>query len=94
MLEILCKAFVLLVLTTACLPRIRIDREYDLVEFFSGAGRIARLAQCVGYQSMAFDILYDTEAKPGKGRAKAKGSKGRSCMDLNSSAGFLLLLLH
>ena len=84
----------MIVLMTSYLPRVQSDREYDLIEFFSGAGRIARLAECVGYRSLAFDIIYDKQSKPKGRRTKAKGSKGRSCMDLNTSAGFLFLLSH
>ena len=57
--------------------------EYQVVEFFSGVGRIAALATHVGFQSAAVDIEYGTEY--------AKKHNTRSPMDLNSNAGLMSL---
>ena len=57
--------------------------EYEVIEFFSGVGRIASLATHVGFKSAAVDIEYGAEY--------AKMHKTRSPMDLNSSAGLMWL---
>ena len=61
-----------------------VQTEYEVLEFFAGVGRIARLSQKVGMTSVAYDIDY--------GNARAKRSGKRSSMDLNSSAGLVLAI--
>ena len=56
------------------------DQCIQVIEFFSGVGRIAALAKWVGYEAAAYDRDY----------AKAKCGR-RSPMDLNSNAGLVLL---
>lgn len=58
------------------------DSEYQVVEFFSGVGRIASLAKHSGYKSAAVDIEYGYEY--------AKQHNKRSPMDINSNAGLML----
>ena len=85
----------LLVLMTSWLRLRAPDNRYDLLEFFAGSARIARLAKARGYSSVAVDLLYDTTAPPPKTKRKAcKGFKNsKSAMDINTSAGFVLLVL-
>ena len=52
-------------------------RFADIIELFAGQARICRLAESAGYFTLAHDILYDKS-----------GGFGKSCMDLNESAGF------
>ena len=61
-----------------------VQSEYDVLEFFAGVGRIARLSEKVGMKSVAYDIDY--------GNSRAKQSGKRSAMDLNSSAGLVLAI--
>ena len=72
------------------------EQEPDLIEFFSGSGRVSRLAHARGYHAVAIDTLYDTSAPPPRTpkRKLKEYRNARSCMDLNSSAGFLLLDLE
>ena len=76
------EAFLALVWMAATIPEgmgIHPGKEYDVIEFFSGRSRIARAAKLRKYRAMAQDIdLDETWAK----------SKKRSCMDINSGAGF------
>ena len=58
------------------------EREFQVVEFYAGVGRVASLAKWVGYKTAAIDVLYgENRAKPG----------GRKPMDINGSAGFVSL---
>ena len=67
--------------------------KYDIIEFFSGSARVPRLAKSLGYTTVAMDWTYDTSAPPPKAKKKARSrcANSRSAMDLNSSAGFVLL---
>lgn len=80
------KAWVLLVLLASWirLPEGQDIREgYQIIEFFAGKRRVARLAHAVGLSAAAHDITYDSSFKPRKKKYK------KSCMDINDSAGFL-----
>ena len=85
----------LIVLLVSCLPTRADTRPYDLLEFFSGSGRISRMASALGYSCAAIDTVYDCTAPPPKTkkRDRKKYKNVRSAMDLNTSAGFLPLAL-
>ncbi len=57
-------------------------QPYQVLEFFSGVGRIAALAKHCGFKTAAIDLEY------GDSYVKKKRGK-RSPMDLNSSAGLM-----
>ena len=57
--------------------------EYQVVEFYSGVGRIAQLATKVGFVAAAVDKDY--------GLDYAKKNNKRSPMDINSNAGLMSL---
>ena len=74
--------------------------EYDLIEYYAGVARIARLGASSGLRAGAFDVVYDTPkfieswaTSPLKRRVRTTRTKGKSAMDLTTSAGFTLLLL-
>lgn len=50
--------------------------DWDVVDLFAGAGRIARLARMTGQKSVALDILY---------------SQNPHSFDINEDAGFAFL---
>ena len=54
----------------------------EVIEYFSGVGRVAKLADHVGYKAVAFDM--------DDGVATAKRSGRRNPLDLNSNGGFVL----
>jgi len=58
------------------------DEGYQVLEYFAGVARIAALAKAVGYTAFAYDRDF--------GKSSKRRSK-RSPMDLNSSAGLVLL---
>ena len=70
--------------------------EYQVLEYYAGVGRIARLSACTGYRAAAFDVVFDkpevTEAWPGSPTTKAKvrtSQSGKKCaMDLTTPSGF------
>ena len=53
------------------------DPRYEIIELFSGASRITRLAKSCGLSACGHDITFDDNEK--------------SCFNLNESAGFLFL---
>ena len=64
------------------IPRCQ-QSEYQVVEFYSGVGRIAELAAEVGFVAAAVDKDY--------GMDYAKKNTKRSPMDINSNAGLMSL---
>lgn len=58
-------------------------RPYEVLEFFSGVGRVAALAKYCGFEATGIDMDY--------GADYAKKRRKRSPMDLNSSSGLMLL---
>ena len=70
-----------------------VAEEYQMIELFSGSARIARLANSCGYASVAVDTLYDVNAPPPRATKKERQEYeyARSAMDINTSAGFVLL---
>ena len=73
--------------------------EYQVLEYYAGIGRIARLSAASGYRAAAFDIGYDSlevvESWPGSPTTKAKilttVSGKKASMDLTKSSGFMFL---
>ena len=61
-----------------------VKTEIQVIEYFAGVGRIARMAHAVGLQSTAVDLEY--------GKEKARVSGRRNSMDLNSNAGLVLAI--
>ena len=61
---------------------------FDVLEFYSGVGRIAKCAQAVGYTARAYDINYDT---PPPGESVHSKLPHRSAFDMNGEAGYLCL---
>ena len=57
------------------------EGPYQVVEYFSGVGRIARLAAYFGFEVAALDIEYGADYSNRTGK--------RSPMDINSNAGLL-----
>ena len=60
----------------------------DVIEFFSGVGRIAKIASAYGFLSRAYDINMD---KPPPGDSAHSQLPKRSAFDMNGEAGFLPL---
>ena len=68
--------------------------KYDIIEFLQWLGSGAPTCpNLLGYTTVAMDWTYDTSAPPPKAKKKARSrcANSRSAMDLNSSAGFVLL---
>ncbi len=61
-----------------------VKKDFEVIEYFAGCGRIALLSHYVGYQSAAYDLDY--------GSFKATQSGRKNSMDLNSNAGFCLAI--
>ena len=61
--------------------------EWDLVEFFSGDGRISRLAAKIGIQAASYEILLG-EMPQKKKVHKKRSSRPRNTMDFNGECGF------
>lgn len=56
--------------------------EYEFLEFYAGASRLARLSKAIGHSTTAMDREFDTQ-----GDNKRKNNS----MDFNTSAGFTSL---
>ena len=63
----------------------------DVIEFFAGRAKIGRLSKAAGWAPLAFDMLYDRSAFPDGNKKKGKRSRAKSCMDINTAAGFASL---
>ena len=61
------------------------DVGLQIIEYFAGAARIAKVAVGAGYKTEAYDLEF------GRRLAELKGK--RSSMDINSNAGMVLLSL-
>ena len=55
------------------------ENKYDIVDFFAGAGRLARGGRLLGQSCAALDIGYNENPR---------------VFDINSDPGFLLLTLN
>ena len=62
------------------------DEPYQVIEYFAGVGRIAAVAKYQGYKTAAVDLEYGKDIP----RKKKRGNS-RPPMDLNGSAGLMLL---
>ena len=60
----------------------------QVLEFYSGVGRIAKFAHHDGYVARSYDINQDV---PPSGESSHSGMPQRSAFDLNGEAGFLRL---
>ena len=56
--------------------------EFQIVELFAGAARVSRLAKALGIRASALD----------KALCKGNNRDVTNCMDINTDAGFLLLV--
>ena len=54
------------------------SQQVDIIEFFAGTARIARLGKAAGWNVLAHDLLYDRD----KGKT--------SCMNMCGAAGYAL----
>lgn len=67
-----------------------LGEEWDLLDFYSGKGRMSILANKVGYHAAAFELLLDQRV--GKSKAQRKQQRAsRSFMDMNGEVGHTLL---
>ena len=64
------------------------DRKIQVVEFFSGKARIAKLAHLMGYETRAMDIEYDRQPP---GYSTHSGLPKRSSQDMCGEAGLVFL---
>ena len=68
------EVFIALVLLASWLEPLELHGpEYEVLDFFAGAARMARASRFLGYPSAAFDISYNAK---------------REVFDMNSAAGF------
>ena len=81
--------FILVVMLTAWLqiPKELAVEGLELIEYFAGKARVAKMARRRGYSSRAVDITY-TDPKPPR---IDSFSKPRGSMDINGAAGFVFL---
>ena len=61
-----------------------VKKDFEVIEYFAGCGRIALLSHYVGYQTAAYDLDY--------GSFKASQCGRKNSLDLNSNAGFCLAI--
>ena len=66
----------------------------QLVEFFSGVSRVARIARRCGLRSRAFEINFDHEHKQKYRESTHNKKKKRAFMDINGEAGFVFLGIY
>lgn len=78
------KVFIIIILLVGHLSLLKLDdsNQYEVVEFYAGAARLARIAKSFGVNAAAMDILFDPDSD---------NVKRNNAMDMNTSAGFLLL---
>ena len=84
---LLFKVIILLILLVSWMDDDIEKSDIQVIEFFSGVGRVSQMAEGAGYTSVAYDMDYVKPRRFGK----------RSAMDLNSNAGLVLaikLILH
>lgn len=88
------KDFILVVLLCGWLVQgpLAGSQKWELIEFFSGKGRISRLASKVGLPTASLEILLDKD-DPRKGnRKRNQHFPQRSHMDFCGHVGFALLV--
>lgn len=64
--------------------------SWDVIEFFSGKGRLSTMAAKLGFPVASYEILLDTTSA--KKRKRNKHFPKRSFMDFNGECGFALLV--
>ena len=80
------KVFVMIIFLLGHVTTLNIEKnEYQVLEFYSGAARLAKLSSALGGKAAAMDCLYD-----GEGDNKTKNN----AMDMCTSGGFLHLILY
>ena len=77
------KVFIIIVLLAGHLGMVDTNSNYEILEFYAGAARLAKIASSFGVETAAMDIIYDVE---GDNRTK------NNSMDMNTCAGFLPLI--
>ena len=83
------KDFILLVLLSSWLvlgPYNGGCTSWEIIDFFSGKGRISRLAAKAGFRVASYEILHDLPTS--KRRRKNRNFPRRSFMDFNGESGF------
>lgn len=77
------KVFIIIVLLAGHLGMVDMNSNYEVLEYYAGAARLAKISSSFGVKTAAMDIIYDLE-----GDNKTKNNS----MDMNTSAGFLPLI--
>ena len=81
----LSKVFIMIIFLLGHVTNLNIEKgEYEVLEFYSGAARLAKLSSALGGKAAAMDCLYD-----GEGDNKTKNN----AMDMCTNGGFLHLIL-
>lgn len=88
---LLTKDFILIVWLCAYLVvgPLRVSEEWEIVEFFSGTGRISRLAAKAGLTCASYEI--QLAGAPKKKKKNKRHFPRRSPMDFNGECGFAFL---
>ena len=79
----LLEVVILIILMVSWLDLGRASQEIEVLEYFSGVGRIAGVARFCGFKSVALDIV--------QGEAFGAATGRRSPTDMNSNSGFVPL---
>lgn len=76
----------------ACLvagPLQTLSEPWEMVEYFSGTGRISRLAAKTGIACASYELLLGSaNPNPNENGKKSRRFPKRSCMDFNGECGF------
>ena len=85
--------FVLLALLCSFLVQgpLRGSETWDVIEFFSGKGRLSRLAAKAGFKVASFELELDKNGKKNRRKPKRNHFPQRSFMDFNGEVGFAFL---
>ena len=77
------QVFIVSILLIGCLHNVDMTRdEFQVLEFYAGQRRLARLATQLGQSCAAMDRDYDMVGD---------NKRSNNCMDLNTNAGFTVL---
>lgn len=85
------EVFLLVILLTSWLDFLPESQEYDVIEFFAGVGRIARLSDGAGYRSAAYDVMYDLGSCGEVSEEHQNRIRKKKTMDLSTPPGFVFL---
>lgn len=69
------------------------SEPWEMVEYFSGTGRISRLAAKAGIVCASYELLLGFDPKPNGNGKKSRHFPKRSRMDFNGECGFSSLEL-